>query len=65
MQWTIRYFLYKADHWENLAAAQNEGGNMALGPAAYAARKAAMWRWLALKANKCFVEVHPNLQLLV
>jgi hypothetical protein len=65
MQWTIRYFFNKADHWENLLAAQKETGHLTLGPAAYAAQKAGMWRWLPLKAKKHFVEVHPNLQLLV
>ena len=63
MQWTIRYFLERAKRWENLESAPKERTKSSTGPAAYAARKAAMWRWLAFKAKQRFVEVYPNVPL--
>ena len=63
MQWTVRYFLQQGERWDNLVIAEKERGRLSAGPAAYAAHKAAMWRWLALRAKKCFVGVHPNVQL--
>ena len=61
MQWSIRYFLHKAQQWDNLCDTGNESSSLAPGPAAYAARKAAMWRWVALKAKKCFLQANPNI----
>jgi hypothetical protein len=63
MQWTVRYFLHQAQRWDHLAASEDEGGRSACGPAAYARRKAAMWRWLALKGRKRFIEVQPSVHL--
>jgi hypothetical protein len=63
MQWTIRYFYRQAGRWEILGTSGNESSDLLPGRAAYAARKAAMWRWLALKAEKRFLEVHPHLQV--
>ena len=63
MQWTVKYFEHQAEEWDQLGGAGNEGTVLASGPAAYAARKAAMWRWLANKATKRFIEVHPNCPL--
>ena len=63
MQWTVRYFLHQAQQWDDRCDAENEIRSLAPGPAAYAARKAAMWRWVALKAKKCFLKVNPNVLL--
>ena len=63
MQWTVRYFLQQAKRWDSLVTSEKECGKLSAGPAAYAARKAAMWRWLALRAKKRFFLAHPNVQL--
>ena len=62
MRWTVRYFLHKAEQWDHLGAG-NESSGLAPGPAAYAARKAAMWRWVASKAKKHFVRANKDVGL--
>jgi hypothetical protein len=49
MEWTVRYFAYNKKVWE-------ERGEIAErpGPAAYAARKAAMWCDIATDADRAF-----------
>jgi hypothetical protein len=63
MQWTIRYFLHQAQEWERLKATSPNSGNLTPGPAAYAARKAAMWQWLALTTKQRFSQVTRNILL--
>jgi hypothetical protein len=64
MQWTIRYFLHQAQEWERLKATSPNSGNLTPGPAAYAARKAAMWQWLALTGKKRFSQVNRDTSLI-
>ncbi|KAH9959751.1 hypothetical protein BGW80DRAFT_1183207, partial [Lactifluus volemus] len=52
MQWTVRFFIHKQEDWERRRTMAND--NQATGPAAYAARKAAMWGWMAQDANDSF-----------
>lgn len=46
MRWTVQYFLHRAEQWDRLGVG-NESSSLAPGPTAYAAHKAAMWRWVA------------------
>jgi hypothetical protein len=52
MQWTVRYFLYNKEVWEERRNPQCPG------PASYAARKAAMWFALATDADRTFAQVN-------
>jgi hypothetical protein len=56
MQWTVRFFVHKQEVWEGRRAMAND--NQATGPAAYAARKAAMWGWMAQDANHLFIKAN-------
>jgi hypothetical protein len=49
MQWTVRYFLYNVQLWEG-----RRRNSTLHGPASYAARKAAMWHYMALNADRIF-----------
>jgi len=63
MKWTMQYFIQRAKRWEDMGSAAKEGGKVSAGAAAYAARKAAMWRWLAFRAKKRFMEAFPTIEL--
>jgi hypothetical protein len=54
MEWTVRYFAYKKDVWEERKIAEHPG------PASYAARKAAMWYAMALDADLQFSVVNGS-----
>jgi hypothetical protein len=56
MQWTVRFFLHRHHAWEEWQTMATSNGN--LGPAAYAARKAAMWRDMAQDADYSFVNTN-------
>lgn len=58
MQWTVRFFVHKQEVWERRRVMAN--GNQATGPAAYAARKAAMWGWMAQDANHSFIRANSG-----
>lgn len=49
MQWTVRYFQHRAGKWQEWGT-QAEDANKP-GPAAYAARKIAMWTNMAQHAD--------------
>jgi hypothetical protein len=56
MQWTVRFFIHKQEDWERRRTMAND--NQATGPAAYAARKAEMWGWMAQDANYSFIKAN-------
>lgn len=58
MEWTVRYFLYKHQYWTSAHSA--DGRPLSSGAACYANRKAAMWRDLALYADKAFKSANNN-----
>jgi hypothetical protein len=53
MQWTVCYFLHNMQVWEN----RRDAG---AGPAAYAARKSAMWHSMACNADHLFSTVNSS-----
>lgn len=53
MVWTVRYFLFKSNWWESASATVG----ITAGAAAYARRKKAMWRDLALMADRQYQHV--------
>jgi hypothetical protein len=50
MEWTTRYFLYRAGKWQALFEIKDQQS----GPKAYAARQAAQWGELASDADRAF-----------
>jgi hypothetical protein len=52
MEWTVRYFLYNKEVWEERRNPECPGS------ASYAARKAAMWFALAADADQTFAHVN-------
>jgi hypothetical protein len=54
MEWTTRYFLYRAKEWEK----RFDLPDMELGPKAYAARQAAQWLHMASDAERMFRTVN-------
>ncbi|GLB37202.1 hypothetical protein LshimejAT787_0402530 [Lyophyllum shimeji] len=60
MQWTTRFFLYQADLWRTRGAGAAKEGGLGPGPLAYAQRKTAMWKEMAVLADQGFWEVNPS-----
>ena len=52
MTWTVNYFRYQANIWENHGIIAQRAGKR--GAVAYAARKAAMWRAVAATSRQQF-----------
>jgi hypothetical protein len=62
MRWTVLYFQHQAAKWENWGTQVQQDPGRA-GPAAYAARKVAMWTKMASNADSEFRKVngsHPR-----
>lgn len=61
MEWTVRYFKYQSSLWDMLLLEANAAGRqLSAGPVAYALRKGALYRHMARRADRAFVEA--NLQ---
>lgn len=61
MEWTVRYFLYQSHIWldrKRVAEGMDDSG-----AAAYAARKMGMWKEMANRAAKLFLDNNPGLRL--
>lgn len=58
MQWTVKYFDFQSEMWENRGIVAEHGGRR--GATAYAARKAAMWHSLAENAAARFKAVNSQ-----
>lgn len=58
MRWTVKYFIQKGRLWEGHGIEADHEQNH--GAAAYAARKAVMWRDLATLCEKQFHLVNPS-----
>jgi len=54
MEWVVRYFVHKSQFWQSAQSGDSPG------PAAYATRKAAMWRQLARFADGSFKNININ-----
>ena len=63
MQWTVKYFDFQSGMWEDRGIVVEHEGHR--GPAAYAARKAAMWTSLAENAHIKFKAVNGKYVRLV
>ena len=63
MQWTVRYFLHQASIWEDRGIVSEHEGHA--GAAAYAHRKVAMWRNVAIAAESRFKEVNKSYTRLI
>lgn len=79
MEWTTRYFLHQVDVWDQRAkeagqALESEDSTSVYmgvdvvsrhGAIAYALRKSAMWKQMAIRAQEKFKEVNSSFVLLV
>lgn len=52
MTWTVGYFMFQADVWDNHGIIAQRTGKV--GAVGYAARKAAMWRDVAASSKREF-----------
>jgi hypothetical protein len=52
MEWTVRYFIYQSGVWRDRKSVEESMYDA--GAAAYAARKEAMWKEMAVSAGKQF-----------
>lgn len=58
MDWTVRYYIYQSEVWEdrkNMAQGSNDNGAVA-----YASRKEAMWMDMAAGAATKFHAINPS-----
>ncbi|KAF9529536.1 hypothetical protein CPB83DRAFT_764683, partial [Crepidotus variabilis] len=56
MEWTTRYFLYRAEQWRVWAGCNDNSS----GHVAYARRQADMWFQFLLSAQSRFLQVNPD-----
>ena len=61
MQWTTRYFLYRARKWQ----VQLEDNDLQAGPRAYAARQAAQWGGLVSDAERAYRVVNREYKIVM
>ena len=61
MEWTARYFLYRACQWHD----RFNDPKVQSGPKAYAAQQAAQWSQMASSADRLFKVVNQDYQPVV
>jgi hypothetical protein len=61
MEWTARYFLYRAREWEK----RFDSEDLYARPKAYAARQAAQWFYMASNADRLFKSVNREYQSVI
>jgi len=69
VEWTVRYFVYQSGVWRDRKSVDEimyaEGPAVYAGAAAYAARKEAMWKEMAVSASKQFRVVNSSFKFSV
>jgi hypothetical protein len=58
MKWTVHFFIHNQQVWEERRKAESDNG--AVGLTAYAARKVAIWGWMAQDANSSFMKANSS-----